>query len=135
MPSTARPSTSRFIARSSANCSPDTAPSSMCGTMAPTAATVSTGIVTARLLKIDMLAGAQGQDRHRRVPMVRRGDGRGIQGFVLQRLPEVLESVRLRFLLLRGGLYSRGDGAVVHIADIRDLDARQAGQAFDVGHA
>ena len=49
------------------------------------------GIVAARFLQIDMLAGGQGQDGHRRVPMVRRRDGHRVQRLVFQRLAEVLE--------------------------------------------
>src|ERR1035441_9751379 len=62
-------------------------------------------------------------------------DGDRVQRLILEHLAKILRALRLGLLQLRRGLDTVRHGAVVHVADIRDLDARQAGQAFDVGHA
>ena len=48
------------------------------------------GVVAAGLFNVDVLAGLEAEDRHGCVPVVGRGDGDGVDVFLLQDLAEVL---------------------------------------------
>ena len=89
-------------------------------------------IVRARLLDVDILAGAAGVDGHQRVPVVGRGDGDGVDGLVF----EQLAVIRVDRGLLLGDLLDVGRRGVqyllVDIAERHQLDVGLAGDLFDV---
>ena len=85
-------------------------------------------IMGARFLDIDVLARLAGQDRGRRVPMIRSGDDDGIDRLILQHLPQIFDLFRraagdpLRFL---SGLT---EAIGVRIADVSKLDVFLPGE-------
>jgi hypothetical protein len=48
-------------------------------------------IVTARLLQIDVFSRLEGEDRRRRVPVIRRSDRDGVDVLVVERAPKVAD--------------------------------------------
>jgi hypothetical protein len=96
-----------------------------------------------RLLAIDVLAGAGGEDAGDGVPVVRRGDDDGIDVFALEEIAEVgvrLTALELALALLGGvvvgghllgGVAALGD----HVADGHDLDVWGAEEAAQVAAA
>src|SRR5207302_3497290 len=90
-------------------------------------------VVAARLLDVDVLLRLAGPDGHQSVPVVGRGDRDGVEAAVLQRLADVLHTLRRVAALL----LDRLDGAVpeagVGIDEVDDARVLAAGQRAGVG--
>ena len=81
--------------------------------------------MAARLLHVDMLAGGEGQDRRRRMPVVGRGDDDRVERRVFQGLAEILQPLRSAALKSGDARHRFRDGAAVHVADIGHLRVLQ----------
>ena len=90
-------------------------------------------IVRAGLFDVHVLAGLAGPDGHQGVPVIGRGDGDGVDGFVFQQLADVLVGLRLGLAELVDLRQALGDVRIVDIADRRDLHVGQLAVAADVG--
>lgn len=79
------------------------------------------GIVAAGLFDVDVLAGLQPVDGHGRVPVVGRGDGDGVDIFLVEDATEVFVCRgRAAHGLLRVGGEFR-EGVAVDVADVSDM--------------
>ena len=89
------------------------------------------GIVATRLLEIDVLAGLKREHGHRRVPVIGRRDGEGVDALVVEYATEVAHRAR-RACLSLGAVESLLDDVRVDVADIRDLGVRDFGEVLRV---
>src|ERR1019366_1649268 len=89
-------------------------------------------IVRARLLDVDILAGAAGVDGHQGVPVIGRGDGDGVDRLVFEELAIV--PVNRRFLLGDGldAARRRVQHVLVDVAERHQLYIGLAGDLLDV---
>ncbi len=92
-------------------------------------------VVGAGLLDVHILARLTGPDAHQRVPVIRRGDGDGVDGFVFQQLAHIGIGgwTRLAGRLDLGQAASQ-DG-FVHVAQRGDLHVGHGRVGLDVGIA
>ena len=79
------------------------------------------GVVAARLLDIDVLAGLQRQQRCRRVPVIRRRDHQGVDVVVIEGTTEVTDSLGRTCLMVRYRGHGLLDRPRVDVADVGDL--------------
>src|SRR5262249_27382529 len=91
-------------------------------------------IVAARFLDVDILARLAGPNGHQGVPVVGRGDGDGVEGFILQCLADVLDHLRVLAARASDLLESPTIGACVGVDEVGDLHAfhARARPLFDV---
>ena len=89
-------------------------------------------VVTARFFDVDVLARLAGPDRHQRVPVVRRGDGDGIEALVLQRLADVLKTLRRVARLLLDLRYASLVEPRIRIDQLRDANVFHSRVRVDV---
>ena len=94
-------------------------------------------VVAHGLLDIDVLAGLGRPDGHQRVPVVRRGDGDGVQRLVFQRLADVGHAFagELAFDLLLQGLQFALQHLLVGIDQVGDFHVGLFQPAADVAAA
>ena len=85
-----------------------------------------------RLLDVDVFAGLHRPDGGQGVPVIRRGDGDGINRFVVEYLAEVLFELGGLVLLLFGKGHSRANDRLVSVANGGDEAIGPAGQLFHV---
>src|SRR5262249_46351657 len=88
-------------------------------------------VVAQRLLDVDVLAGLAGPDGHQRMPVVRRGDGEGVQLLVVEGLPDVPHALRCPAPLLLDGPGTRLEQAGIGIDQVGDLHALKAKVLLD----
>ena len=94
-------------------------------------------VVTHRFLDVDVFARLGAPDRHKRVPVVGRGDGDRVEGRVFERTAKIGEAIRGEFVarfFLQAGERPIED-FLVGIDEIGDLDILLLGPAGDVGFA
>ena len=93
------------------------------------------GVVECGLLQVDVLAGLQGQDRRRRVPVVGGGDHEGVDRGVVQDGADVHDALRGLLLGLERRLDALGQGPLLHVADERHLGFGLTGEDLRQGRA
>ncbi len=89
-------------------------------------------IVAAGLLHVDVLARLARPNRLQRVPMVRRGDGNGVQVLVVEHFPKVLEALGRIAAVVLDPPAPRGEQPAVGIDQVGDLDALDVAVRVDV---
>ncbi len=85
------------------------------------------GVVAAGFFNVDVFAGLQAQNRHRRMPVIGRGDRNGVNFFQFEHLAEVLIcfGAAAHHFFRGGGKFGHDVG--FHIADIGDIRCRLIG--------
>src|SRR5436190_1812508 len=91
-------------------------------------------VVAAGLFYIDMFAGGTGEDRRRRMPMIRGGDRNRVNVPILKHLAQVRNAFGLARLFFEDSLDSLLDRAAVHVANVSNLRVRRSQVTGDVRH-
>ena len=91
-------------------------------------------VVAAGLFYIDMFAGGTGEDRRRRMPMIRGGDRNRVNVPILKHLAQVGNAFGLARLFFEDSLDSLLGRAAVHVANVSNLRVRRSQVTGDVRH-
>ena len=87
-------------------------------------------VVADRLFAVDVLASLARHDGHQRVPVIRRGDGHGIDVAVVEHAPEIGFGLRIAAPFALGEWQCRGEVSLVDIDDVGDADILDAGEVL-----
>ncbi len=90
-------------------------------------------IVSARLLDVHVLSRLQRENRHRRVPVIRRGNRDDVDILVVERAAKITDQPR-RPSAQRGRARRLCEHGGIHITEIRDLGVRELAEVLHVHH-